>query len=299
MREYDKIGFIGLGVMGFPMARNLLKAGYKLVVYDLDHTKAKQLTSKKNVEIASTPSTVSKNTEVIILMLPNTPHVEEVVYGDNGLEQNMAKGDLLIDMSSISPTASRTMGEYLQKRDVDFIDAPVSGGEIGAIEGTLTIMVGGKKNVLEECKSLLSVLGDKIVYCGTYGAGQVVKVVNQLMSAVNLISMAEGFILGVKGGVKPEIIHEIVSTGSGCSWAVTDRVPAILKRNFKPGFTIDLHTKDIHLALEMAKDLNIPLYATALTKELFTTLQNQGKGEKDNSAIVQLYEQISGVKIEK
>lgn len=297
MRNYQKIGFVGLGVMGLPMASNLLSAGYELVVFDLNTDRINELPHQENVLSVSSPQEVANEVNVLILMLPNSPHVQDVISGAKGIIHTLTPGSLIIDMSSISPVVTKELGEKLKQFNIDFLDAPVSGGQSGAINGTLTIMVGGKQDVLEEARPLLSIVGKKIIHCGDQGAGQIVKVVNQLMSAVNLVSMAEGFTLGVKGGVDPEIMREVISAGSGCSWAVNDRVPAIMERNFEPGFTVNLHNKDVTLALEMAKEMNVPLYATSLTHELFKTLQAKGKGGKDNSAIINLYEEIAGVEV--
>lgn len=297
MKNAKRIGFIGLGVMGIPMATNLLRDGYELVVFDIDPNSVKKLLFPDKVTSVSSPKEVGAAVDIVILMLPNSPHVKDVVIGEEGLIETLSPQSLIIDMSSISPSMTKNVGQELEKANIHFLDAPVSGGQTGAENGTLTIMVGGNKDIIREVNPILSVLGKRIIHCGKLGSGQIVKVVNQLMSAVNLISMAEGFTLGVKGGVDPKIMQEVISGGSGCSWAVTDRVPAILERNFEPGFTIDLHSKDIKLAMEMAQELNVPLYVTFLTHELFKTLQLKGEGGKDNSYIIHLYEELSNIEV--
>lgn len=298
MGSFEKLGFIGLGIMGVPMATNLLKAGYKLVVYDIDRERINNLPMQENIIAASSPKDVAENVSTIITMLPNSPHVEAVINGKNGiLEGNLKPGSFIIDMSSISPGVTKKLGRQLDELGIKFLDAPVSGGQTGAINGTLTIMVGGKKDVFDEIYPIFTSLGKRIVYCGTQGSGQVVKVVNQLMSAVNLIGMSEGFVLGVKNGVDPVIMREVINNGAGRCWAVDDRMPRIMDGEFDPGFTIDLHKKDISLAIENANELNVPLYATSLVNEIFRTAQQKGIGKKDNSAIIKIYEELAGVEV--
>lgn len=297
MRDNKTIGFIGLGVMGLPMASNLLKAGFNLVVFDIDAGRAPLLPSPNRVKAVASPAEVASQVQIVVLMLPNSPHVEAVINGDDGLLKTMKAGAFIIDMSSISPVVTRKLGRQLAARGIDFIDAPVSGGQTGAVNGTLTIMVGGTKVLFDEAQPLFSALGKRIVLCGDVGIGQTVKVVNQLMSAVNLISMSEGFVLGVKAGADPVIMREVIVNGAGRCWALEDRMPVILDGNFEPGFTIDLHTKDIGLAVEMAEELKLPLYATKLVYELFKAAQTKGRGGKDNSAIISLYEELAGVEV--
>ncbi|GGB48170.1 2-hydroxy-3-oxopropionate reductase [Lentibacillus populi] len=299
MRNENTIGFIGLGVMGFPMASNLLKAGKRLVVFDINIEQAAKLPFQENVIVASSKEDLAKQVDIVLLMLPNSPHVKETILGKGGLGGALDQGSLIIDMSSISSTVTKEIGNELDKREIDFMDAPVSGGQIGAVNGSLTFMVGAKKEIFDEALGLLKIMGEKIIHCGETGSGQTVKIVNQLMSAVNLVSMSEGFTLGVKGGVDPEIMRDVILNGSGRCWALEDRMPVILDRNFEPGFTIDLHTKDITLALEVGKELHVPLYATSLIHELFKTLQTKGNGQKDNSAIITLYEELAGIEVSK
>jgi 3-hydroxyisobutyrate dehydrogenase and related beta-hydroxyacid dehydrogenases len=294
-----KIGFIGLGVMGLPIATNLLRAGFELVAFDIDQSRIKKLPMQENVLAVASPREVASRVDTIVLMLPNTAQVEEVVYGESGIKEAMSSKSLLIDMSSISPKVTRKMAADLAVYEIDFLDAPVSGGHSGAVNGTLTIMVGGKKEVYDKTQHIFNAVGKRIIYCGEHGAGQTVKVVNQLMSAVNMVGMAEAFTLGVKAGIDPEVMRDVIVAGSGRCWALEDRMPAILEGNFEPGFTIDLHTKDIKLALELSNELNVPIYAGNLVHEIFKTLQIKGKGLKDNSAIITLYEEMAGVHVRK
>jgi len=295
----EKVGFIGLGIMGLPMASNLLKAGYELVVCDMNAERIAMLPPSHKITVANTPKEVAAKTRLVILMLPNSPHVEQLIEGEDGLRSHLAGGSLIIDMSSISPILTKKLASALASDGIDFLDAPVSGGQKGAVEGTLTIMVGGKKEIFEKVFPLLSVMGKRIIHCGDNGAGQTVKVVNQLMSAVNLIGMSEAFTMGVKGGVDPQIMHEVILNGSGRCWALEDRMPNILKGEFAPGFTIDLHAKDIKLALEMSNELHTPIYVSSVVYELFKTAQVTGKGKLDNSAIITLYENLAGVEVRK
>ncbi|HIY18425.1 MAG TPA: NAD(P)-dependent oxidoreductase [Candidatus Blautia avistercoris] len=300
MRTYEKVGLIGLGVMGYGMALNLLKAGYTLVACDVNQERIKMLPQQEKVIAAENPAQVLEYTNTVITMLPNSPHVLEVLEGENGLLTGEIPEDLfLIDMSSISPDVTREIGRKLEEKGIKFLDGPVSGGQSGAMNGTLTIMVGGKEEDLQDAMPLFEAVGKNIIHCGQCGAGQVVKVVNQLMSAINLISLSEAFTLGTKAGVSPEIMMNVIKGGSGRCWAVEDRMPHILEGDFEPGFTIDLHTKDVKLAVDMAKNMNLPLYATNLTAELFKTAQVKGYGRKDNCAIIKLYEELGGVEVRK
>lgn len=299
MNNKNSIGFIGLGVMGFPMASNLLHAGKELVVFDINKEQATKLPFQERVTIASSKEALAKQVNVVLLMLPNSPHVKDTITGKGGLAESLSPGALIIDMSSISSTVTKEVSKELGNMHIEMIDAPVSGGQTGAIQGTLTFMVGGKKENYDKAIELLQIMGERIIHCGEVGSGQTVKIVNQLMSAVNLVSMSEGFTLGVKGGVDPEIMRDVILNGSGKSWALEDRMPVILERNFEPGFTIDLHTKDISLALEVGKELRVPLYATSLVHELFKTLQAKGEGKKDNSAVITLYESLAEIEVVK
>lgn len=298
MRKYDKVGLIGLGVMGFGMACNLIKAGYTVVAYDVAKERISLLPNQTKVIAVDSPAAVLERTNTVITMLPNSPHVQEVLYGKNGLlSKDIPEDTLYIDMSSISPDVTREIGKDLASKGIRFIDAPVSGGQTGAMNGTMTIMVGGAKEDMDDAMPLFEAMGKNIIYCGTCGAGQIVKVANQLMSAINLISMSEAFTLATKAGVDPAIVMNVIKGGSGRCWAVEDRMPHILKGEFDPGFKIDLHTKDIGLAVDMAKKMGLPLFATNLVNEIFKTAQVKGLGGKDNCAVIKLYEDIAGIEV--
>ena len=297
MAKYEKVGLIGLGVMGFGMAVNLLKAGYTVVACDINQERIKMLPEQSKVIAVSKPCEVTEHTNVVITMLPNSPHVQSVIYDENGLLSGKTEGLFLIDMSSISPDVTMEIGKDLKAKGIKFVEGPVSGGQSGANNGTLTIMCAGDDKDIDDAMEIFEAVGKNIVRCGECGAGQVVKVANQLMSAINLISMSEAFALAVKAGVNPEIVMKVIQGGSGKCWAVDNRMPEILKGNFEPGFTIDLHTKDVKLAVEMAKNMNLPLYATNLVAELFKTAQVKGLGKKDNCAVIKLYEELAGVEV--
>lgn len=298
MRELSSVGFIGLGHMGYHMVNNLAKAGKKVYIYDVVPAAIARFDGVDNVEAVSKASELADKVKTVILMLPNSPHVQSALFGEDGvLSKQIPDGFFVIDMSSISPDVTREIAADLAEKSVKFVEGPVSGGVSGAEKGALTIMCGGKKEYVDEINELFEILGKKIVYCGESGAGQAVKVVNQLMSAINLISMSESFVLGTKFGVDPNIMRDVIVAGSGRCWALEDRMPEILKGNFQPGFAIDLHTKDVKLAVDMAKNMNLPLYATNLVCELFKTAQVKGYGKLDNCAIIKLYEELGGVEV--
>lgn len=300
MRTMNNVGLIGLGVMGLGMANNLVKAGYALVAYDIKKECIARVDDQSKIIAVDCPRDVLQHTNTVITMLPNSPHVLEALNGEKGLLTGEVPNDLLlIDMSSISPDVTKEIAELLHRKGGRFLDAPVSGGQSGAANGTMTIMVGGDKKDMEDAMPLFEAMGKNIIHCGENGAGQVVKVANQLMSAINLTGMAEAFALGTKAGVDPEIMMHVIQGGSGRCWAVENRMPEILKGNFEPGFTVDLHTKDINLAVDMGKNIGMPLYVTNLVNQLFKTAQVKGLGAKDNGAIIQVYEELAGVKVRK
>lgn len=298
MRDLSNIGFIGLGRMGFHMASNLAKAGKQVYIYDLIPEAVARFEGIENVHPVSGNAEMAQNVKTVITMLPNSPHVETALFGEDGVLSGDIPDDFfVVDMSSISPDVTRELSAKLNGMGVGFVEGPVSGGTIGAEKGTLTIMCAGEKEAVEEIRELFEILGKTIIYCGETGAGQAVKVVNQLMSAINLIGMSEAFVLGTKFGADPQVMHDVILHGSGRCWALEDRMPEIMKGNFTPGFTIDTHTKDVKLAVDMAKEMNLPLYATNLVCELFKTAQVKGYGDLDNCAIIKLYEELGGIEV--
>lgn len=292
-----KIGFIGLGVMGKPMAKNLLKAGHSLVVCKhIDPRPVNELVVAGAQEVAS-PRQVAETSEVVITMLPDSAEVEEVVLGENGLLKGARKGTVIIDMSSIAPSASRKLAAEAEKRGIEMLDAPVSGGENGAIQGTLAIMVGGREATFSKCMNILRSMGRNIVRVGDAGAGQVVKLANQIIVALNIAALSEAFVLGVKAGVDPHIMYQAIRSGFAGSNVLDAKIPTILERDFKPGFKIRLHHKDLKNTLETARELKVPLPLTCLVQQELCTLINEGKGEADHSAIINFSERLANIEV--
>ena len=292
-----RIGFIGLGVMGKPMANNLLKAGHSLVVCKhIDPRPVNELVVAGAQEVAS-PRQVAEMSDVVITMLPDSAEVEEVVLGENGLLKGTRTGTVIIDMSSIAPSTSRRLAAEAEKRGVEMLDAPVSGGEVGAIQGTLAIMVGGREATFSKCLDILQAMGKSIVRVGDSGAGQVVKLVNQIIVALNIAALSEAFVLGVKAGVDPLITYQAIRTGFAGSNVLDAKIPTILERNFKPGFKIRLHHKDLKNALETARELKVPLPMTSLMQQVLCALINEGKGEADHSGIVNFSERLANIEV--
>lgn len=292
-----RIGFIGLGVMGKPMAKNLLKAGYSLVVCKhLDPRPVNELVAVGAQEAISLKQ-VAEMSDVVITMLPDSAEVEEVVLGENGLLKGAKKGLIIIDMSSIAPSTSRRIAVKAEKRGVEVLDAPVSGGETGAIQGTLAIMVGGKEATFSRCIDILRAMGKSIVRVGDAGAGQVVKLANQIIVALNIAALSEAFVLGAKAGVDPHIMYQAIRTGFAGSNVLEAKIPTILERNFKPGFKIRLHHKDLKNALETARELKVPIPLTSLVQQVLCALINEGKGEADHSAIINFSERLANIEV--
>lgn len=291
-----KIGFIGLGIMGKPMARNLMKKGYSLVVYNRSKGPIEELVND-GAKAALSPKEVAEKSEIIITMLPDSPEVAEVILGRNGLLEGARKGAIIIDMSSISPVITKKIYKEVSKKCVKMIDAPVSGGETGAIEGALAIMVGGEKKVFEDCLGIFKVLGKSIVHVGDIGAGGFVKLANQIIVALNMEAMSEALVLGVKAGVDPKLLYEAIKGGLAGSRVLDAKVPSILERRFKAGFKIRLHIKDLKNALNSAKELGVSLPLTSLVHEMFQALNREGKGEEDHSAIIKFIEGLAKVEV--
>jgi 2-hydroxy-3-oxopropionate reductase len=293
-----KTGFIGLGIMGLPMADNLIKAGYELAVSDLDGKRVDMLVKKGAVR-KETPAEIARECRVIITMLPNGPEVEQVVLGPSGLIETIQKDSIVIDMSSIAPPVTLKVGAELKKKGVIFIDAPVSGGEPAAIAGKLAIMVGGTEAAIEKVRPVLEAMGSSVVRVGDLGAGQTTKLVNQILVALHILAMGEAFVLAVKAGVDPEKVFHAIKGGLAGSNVLNAKIPLVLDRNFKPGFRIRLHQKDLNNALSTAQSLGLNLPVTALAGQLINSLVGQGKGENDHSGLVQAIEKCNDVEIRK
>ncbi len=293
-----KIGFIGLGIMGKPMAKNLLKAGYELVVFDINQDAVKEVVAA-GAKSAPTSKDVAMQSEVVITMLPNSPHVKTAILGENGVLEGAKAGLVLIDMSSIAPLASQEVAAAVAKKGVEMLDAPVSGGEPKAIDGTLSIMVGGKKELFERCAELLSKMGKSVVLCGEIGAGNTTKLANQIVVALNIAAVSEAFVLATKAGVDPELVFNAIRGGLAGSTVMEAKGPMMLAGNFKPGFKIDLHIKDLANAIETGHDVGVPLPLTASVMEILQALKVDGKGQNDHSGIVEFYEKLAKVEARK
>ena len=291
-----KIGFIGLGIMGKPMVKNLIKAGHELAVFDINPQNTEELKSK-GASVAASAKETAQKAQVVITMLPNSPHVKEAVCGVGGVLEGAKKGTVLIDMSSIAPKASQEIAEACCLKGVKMLDAPVSGGEPKAIDGTLSIMVGGEKEDFEQYKDLLLCMGGTAVYCGAIGAGNTTKLANQIIVAVNIAAAAEALTLAVKAGVDPQLVFEAIRGGLAGSTVLEAKVPMMITKNYKPGFKIDLHIKDLLNALDTAEKTQTPLPLTDKVMEILQDLQKDGFGEKDHSALAAYYEKISGVSL--
>lgn len=287
-----KIGFIGLGIMGKPMSKNLLKAGYELTVYDINEASVKELVACGAAAAADAKGAALGN-DVIITMVPNSPQVKEAVLGPNGALEGMKKGAILVDMSSINPIASREVCEEVEKRGAEMIDAPVSGGEPKAIDGTLSIMCGGKREIFEEVKDILAVMGGSVTYCGAIGAGNTTKLANQIIVAVNIAALSEALVLGKKAGVDPESIYQAIRGGLAGSTVMDAKAPMMLDGNFKPGFRIALHIKDLNNVLETGHKVGSPLPLTASVMEMMQWLRANEMDVLDHSAIVKYYEYLA------
>lgn len=290
-----KIGFIGLGIMGKPMSKNLLKAGYELMVSDLNESNVAEVVNAGAQ--AATNQEIARSCDVIITMLPNSPHVKAVMLGEDGMINDMKAGQIFVDMSSINPTASQEIAAELAKKDVKMLDAPVSGGEPKAIDGTLSIMVGGEKDVFEQVKDMLLVMGGSAVYCGAVGAGNTTKLANQIIVACNIQALAEAMTLAQKAGVDPQLVFEAIRGGLAGSTVMEAKAPMMIAGNDKPGFKIDLHIKDLNNALDCAHSVGAPVPMTAAVQEVLQWLHNHEGGQKDHSAIAQYYEHLTDIKI--
>ncbi|HHV94827.1 MAG TPA: 2-hydroxy-3-oxopropionate reductase [Firmicutes bacterium] len=294
----QKLGFIGLGIMGKPMAKNLLKAGYELVVYDINEEPVKEL-----VELGAKPGASSKDvaerSEVVITMLPNSPEVREVALGKNGIIEGAKPGTIVIDMSSISPIASQEIAAELAKRGITMLDAPVSGGEPKAIDGTLAIMVGGPKDAFEKVKDILLCMGSSAVLVGDIGSGNVTKLANQIIVALNIAAVSEAMVLAVKAGTDPEKVFQAIRGGLAGSTVLDAKMPMILERNFKPGFRIELHIKDLLNALETAHSVGVPLPLASQVLEYMQALKVDGKAKDDHGGLIQFYEKLAKVEVKK
>jgi 3-hydroxyisobutyrate dehydrogenase len=287
-----KIGFIGLGIMGFPMANNLMKANFEVVAHNRSRKAVDELVML-GAQAAISPREVAERSDVIITMLPDTPDVREVLFGEGGVVEGVRPGMIVVDMSTISPKASVEMARLFKEKGVAMLDAPVSGGQKGAADGTLSIMVGGDVGAFERCMPVFKALGKTITLVGPSGAGETVKLCNQIICAINIVSMCEGMRLCRKAGVDVGKMVKVVSGGLGASNIITNLAPKILKGDMAPGFKLRLQQKDIRLALELAYELKLPLPASGLVHQIFCIAEAKGLGDKGTQALIKAYESLS------
>ncbi len=294
--EQTRVGLIGLGIMGLPMGRNLLKAGFPLTVYNRTRSRAEEL-EKLGAAVANSPCEVAENSDVIITIVTDSPDVRDVILGTNGAAEGARPGSIVIDMSTISPQVTREIAAALEAKGVQMLDAPVSGGEKGAIEGTLSIMVGGNAAALERTRPVLLAVGKTITHIGPNGMGQVCKLANQIAVSLHNLSISEALLFAVKAGANPARVMQAIQGGAGNSWAFQNLAPKILKRDFAPGFMVELQEKDLRLVLDAADELNVPLPGTALAHQLYQAVEARGLEKEGNHALVKALEALAGVEV--
>ena len=288
-----KIAFIGLGIMGKPMALNLLKAGHELRVFDFNKAAVEEVKAAGAVACESSVATV-EGVDAVITMLPNSPHVKSVMLENDKVAEHMPKTATFIDCSSISPIASREIAAELEKLGIDMLDAPVSGGQPKAVDGTLAFMVGGKQEVFDKFKDVLAAMGSSVVLCGNVGAGNVTKLCNQTIVAVNIAVLAEALQMGQMCGVEPQKIFEAIKGGLAGSTVMNAKAPMMMDQNFKPGFRIDLHIKDLNNVVDAAKAVDAPIPLTQSVLEMMKILHKDGDGVCDHSALLKYYQKLTG-----
>jgi 2-hydroxy-3-oxopropionate reductase len=293
-----EVGFIGLGIMGKPMSKNLIKAGYKITVFDIVKEAVKEVVAAGASE-GSSPKDVASKCDIIITMLPNSPHVKSVVLGKDGVIEGAKPGTLVVDMSSIAPLASKEIAAALGEKNIEMIDAPVSGGEPKAVDGTLAIMVGGKEEHFNKVKDILLKMGSSAVLCGEIGAGNVTKLANQMIVALNIAAMSEAYVLATKAGVDPEKVFNAIKGGLAGSTVLNAKSPMVLDGNYKAGFRIELHIKDLQNALDTAHEIGTPIPLTSAVMEIMQALKVDGKAKDDHSGLIQFYEKLAGIKVRK
>jgi 2-hydroxy-3-oxopropionate reductase len=294
----EKIGFIGLGIMGKPMSKNLIKAGHKLVVYDIVRAPLDEL-QQIGAEVGSSPSDVASKANVIVTMLPNSPHVKQAVLGENGVIQGAKPGALVIDMSSIAPLVAREVSDELSKQGIRMLDAPVSGGEPKAIDGTLSIMVGGAKADFDQMAPLFNAMGSSAVLTGPIGAGNVTKLANQMIVALNIAAVSEALVLATKAGVDPNLVYQAIRGGLAGSTVLDAKAPLMMDRKFNPGFRVNFHIKDLGNALETGHGIGVPLPLSAAVMEIMQALKVDGMGDCDHASIVRFYEKLAQIEVKR
>lgn len=296
MAERPRIGFIGLGIMGRPMAKNLLKAGYTVTAWNRSRPGLEEVVRAGAIEAGSAKE-VAAQSDVIITMVTDSPDVEQVVLGPSGISEGARPGAIVIDMSTISPEVTRHITERLKERNIHMLDAPVSGGDQGAIAGTLSIMVGGKRDVFERCRPIFEALGSKIVYCGDHGMGQTVKLCNQIAVPLTNLAVCETLVFAARMGVDPAVMLEALGGGAASSWQLLNLGPKMIARDFAPGFMVRLQQKDLRLVLEAARTAHLPLPGVALVHQLFAAVEAEGCGNEGTQALIKALEKLAGVEV--
>lgn len=292
----ERAGFIGLGIMGSGMARNLLRAGFALTVWNRTASRAGDLVSE-GAKLANDPLDLAAQCDVIVLCVSDTPDVEAVLFGENGVIHGVQAGSLVVDCSTISPSKTQAIAQSLAGKGVHMIDAPISGGSEGAAQGTLSIMVGGEAEQVERAMPFLKAMGKNIIHVGGNGAGQMVKLVNQILVVNGMLALGEAFLFAQAGGLDLEKTLKAVEGGAAGSWALSNRGPQIIVRDWSPGFMIDLQKKDLRLILEAADELGVPVMGCSLAFHLYRTLQNLGAGAEGNHALIKALENLSGIQV--
>jgi len=293
-----KIGFIGLGIMGKPMSKNLIKAGYELIVSGHGKEAAAELQAM-GAQVMTTPKEIAAASDVVITMLPNSPQVEEVALGKNGIIEGARKGTVLIDMSSIAPLSSRKVAAALEKVGMEMLDAPVSGGEPKAVDGTISVMVGGKQAVFEKYYEVMKAMAGSVVRTGEIGAGNATKLANQIIVAINIAAVSEALTLASKMGVSPELVYQAIRGGLAGSTVMDAKAPMMMERNFKPGFRINLHIKDLKNVLDTSHEVGVSLPLTAGVMEIMQALKADGHELEDHSSIVKYYEKLANIEVKR
>jgi len=294
--KQTRIGFIGLGIMGKPMALNLQRAGYPLVVYNRTPGKTGELV-EGGAEEAEDPKAAAEKSDVVIAIVTDTPDVEQVLFAENGVAAGAREGTVFIDMSTISPVATRDFAARLAKKGVHYLDAPVSGGDIGAVNGTLTIMVGGESKSVEQARPIFEVMGGRVTHVGPVGSGQTVKACNQTLCAVHMMAACEALTLAAAAGLNLETVLEVVTGGAANSWALEHLGPKIVKGDLSPGFMVKLIQKDLDIVTRAAAEANLPMPGAALAVQNFRAVQAAGGGELGTQAMITVYEKLAGRRV--
>lgn len=291
-----QVGLIGLGIMGAPMARNLVKAGFDVAVYSRTRAKVAQM-EQEGARGASSPADLAARCQMVITMVPDSSDVESVAEGQGGIFEEAKPGLIVADMSTISPLTTRRLAAAAAERKVHWLDAPVSGGEAGAVAGTLTIMVGGERRVFEQAQPVFAAMGRRITYMGTAGQGQTAKLCNQILVAVNLLAVSEALVFGAKAGLDLNSLLDALTAGAANSWALENLGRKILKRDFAPAFMVRLQQKDLRLVGEAAREMQTPVIGSALVHQLLTSLEAAGRGDEGTQALVTVLESLASVEV--